>query len=296
MKLFKYFKNAITIIIMLVLIAVILSPVFFTVTNSFMSKRELSERYDSYQPEINHYTYINKQPLYPYPFTLEQYGAFLSDSNGYFFLYARSLAIALLITVGQTAVSIAVGFFFGKFTFWGKTLLLIVYVIVLFLPYSATLLPNYIMIRAMGLLNTQASLILPSIFSPLGTVIMTIFISSIPQDTFDAALLETKSLFKIMRYLLIPQIKHAIALTLIISFTEAWNMVEQPQALMENKLLHPLSVSLNSIFSESRVFNFAGGVLYILPVMLLLVAFEDILTNKMLDFDIIDGANLNVKD
>lgn len=297
MKNVKRFRNAIITGMIIIFIAVIiLSPVFFTVTNSFMTKIELSERFNSYQPEINHYTYTNKQPLYPYPFTLEQYGILISGSNGYFYLYARSLGIVLLITAVQMIVAVSVGFLFGRFSFKEKPILFVAYAIVLFLPYSATLLPNYIMIRTIGLLNTQASIILPAIFSPLGAVIMTIFISAISQETFDAVLLETKSLLIIIRYILLPQIRPAIALTVIISFTEAWNMVEQPQALMENKLLHPLSVSLNNIFSDGKNLNFAGCVLYIIPAVLLFIAFEDVLTNKMLDMDRMEVSKLIVKD
>ena len=92
-------------------------------------------------------------------------------------------------------------------------ILLTVYVIVLFLPYSATLLPNYMMLRSMNLLNTQFALILPAVFHPLGTIIMTIFIAGIPQETMDAALLETKSLFAFHRHIVLPQITPAIALT-----------------------------------------------------------------------------------
>lgn len=214
-------------------------------------------------------------------FSLRQYGGLFTDGGVYFYMFLRSFLAALAVTVGQTAVAVSVGFLFGRFSFRGRTVFLAVYVVVLFLPYAATLLPNYMILRGMNLLNTQASIILPAVFSPLGVIIMTIFIASIPDDTMDAALLETKKLSDMLRYIVIPQITPGIALTVVVTFTEAWNMVEQPQAMMENRLLHPLSVSLNSIFAGADG-NFAGSFLYIIPPVLLLWSYRDALRDGIL--------------
>lgn len=207
-------------------------------------------------------------------FTLRQYAALFCDGGEYFFLFLRSYLVAVAITAGQTLVSIAAGFLLGRFRFRGRRLLLGLYALILFLPYSAVMLPNYMILRELRLLNTQASIILPAVFSPLGAVILTIFVASIPEETFDAALLETGKLSEILRYVALPQIKPGIALTLVVTFTEAWNMVEQPQAMMEDKLRRPLSVSLNGIFSGGEA-NFAGAFLYILPPILLLWSLRD---------------------
>lgn len=213
--------------------------------------------------------------------TFRQYKALFSDGGVYFFMFIRSYLVAIAVTAGQTFVSVAVGFLLGRFRFRGKMMIIALYTLVLFLPYSATLLPNYMIIRGMNLLDTQLSIILPAIFSPLGVIIMTIFVSSVPDETLDAALLETNKLSEILRYIVIPQIIPGITLTMVITFTEAWNMVEQPQAMMENRLLHPLSVSLNSIFSGGDV-NFAGSFLYIIPPILLLWSCRDSLREGIL--------------
>ncbi len=245
-------KNKLTRVLLIIFIIFILSPLFLIIVNSFK----------------------------PFPFSIGQYFELLSSSEGYFILYTRSFMIALLITMGQLVISVVVGFYIGRFKFRGRIALIIGYVIVFFLPYSATLLPNYMMIKSLGLLGTQASLILPAIFSPVGVVIMTIFTAMLPRETFEAALLETNSIFTVIRHILIPQLRSGMALTIIISFTEAWNMVEAPQALMEDKLKHPLSLVLNDIFRTDTAVNFAGSALYIIPAIILLFIFSDILINK----------------
>ncbi|MBR5268188.1 MAG: carbohydrate ABC transporter permease [Lachnospiraceae bacterium] len=259
-------KQHISVGILVLFCIIALAPVYFLLINSLLSPDAFPDR----------------QMFFPNTFSLRQYWNLIIGNEGYFLLYTRSLFIAMAATAGQLAVSVIAGFLFGKFSFKGRMILLTVYVIVLFLPYSATLLPNYMMLRSMNLLNTQFALILPAVFHPLGTIIMTIFIAGIPQETMDAALLETKSLFAFLRHIVLPQITPAIALTLIIAFTEAWNMVEQPQAMMENRLLHPLSSVLGSIFSGDRV-NYAGSLLYILPPILLLFAFEEELMDQLIE-------------
>ncbi len=201
-------------------------------------------------------------------FTLDGYKELFTAGGEYFFRFIRSMTIAFAVTAGQTAVSAAVGFLLGRFSFRGRLLLIALYSVVLFLPYSAVLLPNYMVIREMGFLDTQCSVIIPAVFSPLGVIIMTVFISALDQETIDAALLDTRRISDILFGVVLPQAAPGIALTVIVTFTEAWNMVEQPQAMMENKLLHPLSVSLGGIFSDSA--GFAGSFLYIIPPILIL--------------------------
>lgn len=250
----KKAENIILSAVLILLGAAVLSPVFFMFAKSVTSAGKL---------------------------TPDFYKALFTDGGVYFFMFLRSMTAAAAVTLGQTFTAVAVGFLFGRFRFRGRIVLLLAYTVVLFLPYSATMLPNYMIIREMNLLNTQWSIILPAVFSPLGVIVMTIFAASVPDETIDAALLETKKLSEILGYVIIPQVMPGIALTMVITFTEAWNMVEQPQAMMENRLLHPLSVSLNSIFSGGSG-NFAASFLYIIPPILLLWSCRDSLRDGIL--------------
>ena len=216
-------------------------------------------------------------------FSLSQYRKLLSGSSGYFYLFFRSSVVTFVITICQCMVSITFGFLVGRFRFKGRMLLIILYSIVLLLPYSATLLPNYMMIRDVNLLNTQLSIIIPASFSPLGCIIMTIFISIIPQETIDAVLLETNSVIVLLKDIIVPQARPGVVLTIMISFTEAWNMVEQPQAMMDNNLLHPLSSVLGNIFtySDANIGSTAGVFLYILPTIFLLWSCRDLFNESI---------------
>jgi multiple sugar transport system permease protein len=261
------------------MIVAMLLPVYCSVINSLLSDQEVLERFTLAQPDDSGYTYTRSLTAIPFPISFDQYFCLLSDSDSYFFLFFRSLCIAFIITMGQILISITVGLFLGKYSFRGRVLLLILYGFILFMPYSATLLPNYLVMRELSLLNTHLSIILPAVFSPIGVILMTIFISNIPSETIESALLETKNIFMIIHHIIIPQIQPGIALTVIISFTEAWNMVEQPQTMLDNKLLHPLSMSLNSIFNTSP--NHASLFLYMIPPFLIMWVYRDVLVSQI---------------
>ena len=100
------------------------------------------------------------------------YDVFLGTSQ-YLLRFWKSLLICLAIVAGQLIVSVLAGYGFAKCDFPGKNVLLFVLMILMVLPLQVTLAPNYIMLDKLGLLDTYSALILPSIFIPLGTFILT---------------------------------------------------------------------------------------------------------------------------
>lgn len=203
--------------------------------------------------------------------SLEQFKVLFLGNEEFFYLCFRSFGISILIVFFQILLALPLALLMGLFKFRGRLFILSLYIFVQFLPAAATILPNYITLRGLGLLNTHAAIIIPSIFSPLGALVLTPYVLSIPRDTVEASLLETNDLFVVFKNIILPQISSGLSLLFIISFTETWNMVEAPQAFLENPLLHPLSLSLNSIFKTDAVINHAGVLMYLLPPVLLLL-------------------------
>lgn len=223
--------------------------------------------------------YIIVRSFFSPEFSLNQYHELFVSDDGYYVIYLRSFLIALAITVGQFITSVFVSFLLSRFEFRGKRLLLLIYIMVFFIPGSAALLPNYIAVKFLGLVGTQLSVILPSVFSPVTVILMTIFFSTVPKETIEAALLETNNIFHILFYIVLPQCIPGAMLSVVITFTEAWSMVELPQTLLEDKLMHPLSLLVNDIFRGSGD-NFASEFLYIIPVLMITFLFFRILKDK----------------
>ena len=100
------------------------------------------------------------------------YDVFLASPK-YLFRFWKSIGMAVCIAAGQLLISVFAGFGFAKYKFPGRNFLFFLLMILMTLPVQVTLVPDFIMLGYMNLLNTYAALILPSIIVPLGTFILT---------------------------------------------------------------------------------------------------------------------------
>lgn len=120
--------------------------------------------------------------------------------------------------------------FFSSEKFW-----FILFALFMILPIQVTLLPNYILLEKLKLLNSWKALIIPAIFSPFGTVWLTFVFQAIPDSTLDAARMDGVNQLQMIRYIIVPNSKPAVITLFILVFTESWNMVEQPILFLEKK-------------------------------------------------------------
>ena len=189
----------------------------------------------------------------------------------------NSLLLCSAITLGQMLVSCWAGFALAKYPIPGKGYLTTLLVILMLLPLQVTLVPSYLILDALGLLNTIWALILPSVFSPFGTVVMWITFRAVPEDLLDAARLDGAGEHRILWRIALPVGKGGAASLLLLTFVDAWNMVEQPMVFLSNTANYPISVYLASVRS---VESLHGGLLSMLPVVMLLLYYRAELTEK----------------
>lgn len=116
------------------------------------------------------------------------YDVFLASPK-YLFRFWKSIGMAVCIAAGQLLISVFAGFGFAKYKFPGRNFLFFLLMILMTLHVQVTLVPDFIMLGYMNLLNTYAALILPSIIVPLGTFILTQSFKSVPDTVLDAAML-----------------------------------------------------------------------------------------------------------
>lgn len=203
---------------------------------------------------------------------------FVTDFT-YLDFFWNSVLYATAITVVCIAISLPLGFLFAKVNFKGRDSLFFVFILVMMLPFQATLLPNYIQLRDFKMLNTPFALTVPMMFSPFAVFLLRQFMKTIPNDLIDYTLLETSSVIKTFRYAILPQIKPAIVSLAILIFCESWNMVDQALIFsMENDKIMPLSVILSEIPENVK---YAGGTVYMFPIIMLFVMFRETLEESM---------------
>ncbi len=202
-------------------------------------------------------------------FSLEAlYKVFLATPE-YLLVFWRTLGLCAVIVAGQVVLSVLAGMGFAKYDFPGKNLWFFLLLVVMVLPLQVTLVPNFRILGAFHLLDTQWALVLPALFAPLGAFLRTQSFRAVPDEIVEAAQLDGASTLTILWRILMPCGKNGLACVIVLTFLEAWNMVEQPMAYLKDTAQYPLSVSLATTGARDPAVQLACCLLALLPPLLL---------------------------
>lgn len=211
--------------------------------------------------------------------TFLQYGELLITNYTCLNYFWNSMLYSAVITLFNIIISFPLGYLFSQVKFKGRDAVFFVYIVVMMLPFQATLLSNYIQLRDFNILQTHWAIILPMVFSPFAVFLLRQFIKSIPPELMDYTALETSSLFHIFKYVVFPYTKTVIAALAIIIFCESWNTVEPAIIFIsENREIMPLSVIISSIPENV---SFSGSMIYMYPILILFFIFKETLQSSM---------------
>lgn len=211
-------------------------------------------------------------------FTLKYYYEVFMGQSKYLFRFWKSIGLSLSIAIGQVAVSALAGYSFAKYQFPGKHILFFILMILMILPLQVTLMPNYIILEKAHILNTYASLALPAIILPLGTFILTQSFRAIPNSVIEAARLDGCKLPGLLLRVVMPMSQNALVCVFLLSFLDAWNMVEQPITYLKEFANYPIAVALASVPPGDPNVLLTACVLVTLPPMFLFAFFTRELT------------------
>ena len=246
-------------------------PILVVFTNSLMSQAEISRNYgavyDVFDHELRGQTHYAEYSLIPENITLEQYNTLLFKTPVYLDLFLNSLRLALPIVLLQVLAGTLAAYGFVAWQSRYKEIFFCLYIIVMVLPFQATLVSNYIMADRMGILNTQLSIILPWGFSPFAAFIMRQSMKGIPYSVYEAAMIDGAGQLRRFFHIALPLSKAGLAALVILSFADAWAMVEHPMIFLKDSAKEPLSVMLFIIGQENIGLIFAASVFYMLPAV-----------------------------
>ncbi|MGN1135280.1 MAG: carbohydrate ABC transporter permease [Oscillospiraceae bacterium] len=279
-------QNRIVLAVMTIFAAVaaviFLLPTVLTIANSFMSSSEISANYGAVfsTTESGGKTFISEKvnlKFIPDMVSFSQYYTVLFKSPDYLLKFWNSVILVVPIVIFQLAVAAFASYGFARLKGRLKEILFFVYVIVMMMPYQVTLVPNYLVSDALGILNTRRAIILPAVFTPYSVFILTKVMRRIPVSLIEAAKLDGASEMQIFRYIALPLCKSVIYSVIILVFIDYWNMVEQPLILLSDDNLYPLSVFLSRINSGEIGLAFAVATIYMIPTLLMFLYGEDYL-------------------
>lgn len=262
--------------------AVFLIPVIFTVCNSFMTEQEISANYGmvfetdenggkSYISDVVNLKFI------PDEVTFEQYKTVLFKSPDYLLKFWNSMILVVPIVVFQLVVALFAAYGFTRYRGRLREIIFFAYIILMLMPYQVTLVPNFIVSKWLNLIDTNWAIWLPGIFSPFAVFLLTKYMRRIPYGILEAAKVDGAGEFQIFRYICVPLCKGALASVAILVFIDYWNMVEQPLILLTDSDMHPLSVFLSKINSGEIALAFAVASIYLIPSLLVYLYGEEYL-------------------
>lgn len=263
--------------LLLLLGLVFLLPQAVTLAGSFMSTGELLE---SYVPALELTDSAQRRgaglSLRPEDPTGDNYAEVIQSA-----LMRRQYANSILYSCTVTAFQLAVASLaaYGITRRGGRSgLSLTVYAALMLLPAQVTMVPNYLVAKWMGILDTPWALILPGIFAPLPVYFLTRAMGKVPGALGEAAALDGAGEWLTFRKIYLPECAPTLAAVGLLDFLDTWNMVEQPLGLVQDRTFYPLGVALATESANSLGPIFAAAVLYTIPALglfLLILALEN---------------------
>ena len=138
-----------------------------------------------------------------------------------------------------------------------------------------TAIPSYLVMSGLGWVDTYAALIVPAVGSSLGLYLMRQFMTGIPGELTEAGQMAGAGTLRCFVHVMLPVCRPILCAAAALSFADSWNMVEQPLIYLTNQSMQPLSVMFNQINTDSTGVAFAGAALYLLPMLLIYIYFQD---------------------
>ncbi len=189
----------------------------------------------------------------------------------------NSAIVASIAAVSSVVVSSLAGFGFAKYHFPGRDALFLAIVGILMVPFQSVVVPLYIWMNRLGLLDTYAGIVAPDLVSVFGVFLMRQAIEMIPNDYIDAARVDGCSELRIFFSVILPSVKPAIATLLIIKFMWNWNEFFWPMVVISSPQMKVVTMGLmnftNMYFIEYNVLT-AAAVMSILPILLIFITLQ----------------------
>lgn len=189
----------------------------------------------------------------------------------------NSVFAAVVATVCNVVFCSMAGYGFAKIRFPGNRTLFWACLATMMVPAQVTVIPLFLLVRHLGLINTYAGLLLPALATAFGVFLMKQFISTVPDSLIEAARIDGCSEFMIFWRIIFPVSKPAVATLAILSFTSNWNSFLWPLLVMVDNRRWTLPVGLagiNDNFFADYGMTMAGAAGAAIPMIVLFLTLQ----------------------
>lgn len=256
------FKQLFIYIILILFSIVNIYPILWMVINSLKSEQEFS---------------IDKLGL-PDKIVFQNYVDAWNTANfsGFFINSVVVSVTAVIITVLFGALA---AYFLSRFTFKMSKLVYSFFIFGLLVPIHATLIPMFILMQNLGLLNTRISLVFPYVAfnMPVTIFLLVSFMKAFPKEIEESAIMDGASIFRIFWSIILPMCRPAIATVTILSFINNWNEFVFALVLVNDPALQTLPLGLQNFagqYSTNYVAQMSGLTMALIPILIVFLFLE----------------------
>ncbi|WP_163099085.1 carbohydrate ABC transporter permease [Peribacillus alkalitolerans] len=231
-------------------------PAILVIFNSFKTTQEIFSAPYGLPKSFSFVNYINA-------WNEANFGVYFKNS-----VFVTLVSVFLVLLLASLAAYVL-----ARFKFKGSFVIYFIFLLGLMLPIRLAIIPLYILVRDLGLLDTYTGLILVYVASGLSFSIFILytFFKSIPEEMVEAAKIEGANSFQIYYKIMLPLVRPALSTVAIFNFMSFWNDFFFPYILIKEESLYTVPVGITSFFGEYTTdwsLLFAGLALSIIPVVI----------------------------
>lgn len=210
--------------------------------------------------------------LIPDPLSFESYTQ-LVERVDLFRTAFNSAFVAIASTIGQIIIAAMAAYAFSRMRWRGRDTVFVLYLATMMIPAVVLVIPQFILVRAFGWVNSYAALIIPGLFSAFGVFLLRQSFLGLPKDFEEAAFVDGANHFVIFWRIILPLSQPALATLAVFSFMGSWNAYLWPLFVARRPEVMTLPVTLATLQAGPRAITewnmvMAGAVVAVLPILL----------------------------
>lgn len=253
-RIVRWVGKLIRIAVLAFLVFIVVYPFIWMLVTSFKSEADIV----AYPPK-----------LFSGAFSFDSY-IDIWDRVPFLMYYKNTVLFALLVTCISLFLDTMAGYAFARMNFPGKNIMFLMVMGTMMIPFQVIMVPLFIEVFKLGLINTYAGLVLPRATNAFGIFMMRSFFISLPKGLEEAGRIDGAGEFKIFRKLMVPLCKPAIVSLFIFHFMFQWNDLLYPLLLTTDENMKTLPAGL-ATFMGTHVVEYgiimAGACLSLLPIL-----------------------------
>ena len=248
--------HAILFAVLLVIGIAMIMPFIWTLSSSFKNNNEIFSYPIKWIPEVfrwsNYEEVWSRIPFLTY--------------------YVNTIKLSVIVTVGQIITCSLAAYSFSKLHYPGRDKIFLCYLATMMVPWHAIMIPQFIIVKSMGLYDSHWSLIVINLFSAFGVFLLRQFMLGIPEELSEAARIDGCGELKIYAKIVMPMCKPGIATLGIFTFNFMWNDYMGPMIYLTSDQLKTIQIGLaafRSQYGSEYGLIMAGTVCALIPMVII---------------------------